>query len=112
MALLFILGASLLAQAVSAFLALKLFQAYGRRWVWIVLGAGAAAAAGRSGLAGLAHAESAANLTPETAVFALSLLLALGLGAVDSLFRTRLQAEEAAARGEAATVHAHRPPSR
>ncbi len=94
MALLIILWASLLIQAVGAFLALKMFRTYGRRWVWLVIACASLASAGRSGLAALSHAEGAANLSPEAAVLTLSLLLALGLGAVDSLFYARLSAEE------------------
>ncbi len=103
MGIIVILWSSLLIQAACAVLTLKLFRTYGRRPVWLLLAVALLTACGRSGVICFQFASHTAAVPPlqssETWVLAMSLLLTLGLGAVNGLFRTQWQAEEAL-RGE------------
>jgi len=100
-----VLWASLLTQALGAGLALKMFRAYGRHPVWLLVALGALAGAGRSYLVyfrSLPHAPvspSVSALAAELAALLLAALLALALGVVDGLLRAR-QRDEQALRGE------------
>jgi diguanylate cyclase (GGDEF)-like protein len=100
-----VLWASLLTQALGAWLALKMFRAYGRHPVWLLVALGALAGAGRSYAAyfrfvPLRPAPSVAVVPhAEAAVLGLAVLLALALGVADGIFRAR-QRDEQALRGE------------
>ena len=99
MASLIILCASLLTQALSVGLALRMYLAYGRHWVWLCIAMALPAAGVRSYLAYFRLlSESGFHLPDfdaEMVIFGLSALLALGLGIASSIFGTRLHAEEA-----------------
>ena len=99
MALIILLWASLLAEFLSALLAVRMFRTYGRHWVWLLIAPSAVAVGIRGCLTYfrlLSHTPGlGGTLSAEATIFVLSASLFLGLGAVDGIFRTRLRAEEA-----------------
>jgi diguanylate cyclase (GGDEF)-like protein len=98
MPVVFVLWAALLTQIVSALLALKMFRTYGRHWVWLLISMAGLGAAGRSAEAcfhlRLPAAAGRLDISAELVSFGMAAMLVLGLSVVDSIFRTRLRAEE------------------